>query len=70
VLGTSRADYDEQAVGLKVEVLTAAPVNPSRGDRAAVYDTTKVGLGNQGHLFGDALTPAQRSDVLAYLKTL
>lgn len=70
VLGTARADYDEQSVGLKVEVLTAAPANPARGDRAAVYDTTKAGLGNQGHQFGDALTPAQRSDVLAYLKTL
>lgn len=69
VRGTSRAEYDEVAVGLKVDVLAAAPVNPPRADRAAVYDTTKVGLGNQGHLFGDALTAAQRADLIAFLKT-
>ncbi len=69
VRGTSRADYDEVAVGLKVDVLTAAPVNPPREERAAVYDTTKVGLGNQGHVFGDGLTAAQRADLIAFLKT-
>jgi hypothetical protein len=69
VLGTSRAEYDELAVGLKVEVLSAAPVMPPRAERSWVYDTTKVGLGNQGHLFGDALTPSERQDVLAFLKT-
>ena len=67
--GTSRADYDEVNVGLKVEVFTAAPANPTRADRAAVYDTTKPGLGNGGHLFGDALTIEQRADVVAFLKT-
>ena len=69
VLGTSRAEYDELSVGLKVEVLTAAPTTPPRAERSWVYDTTKVGLGNQGHLFGDALTPSERLDVLAFLKT-
>ncbi len=67
--GTARADYDEVNVGLKVEVFAAAPANQSRADRAAVYDTTKVGLGNGGHLFGDALTPQQRADVVAFLET-
>jgi mono/diheme cytochrome c family protein len=69
VLGTRRSDYDELAVGLKVEVLSAAPTAPPRAERSAVYDTTKVGLGNQGHLFGDALTPLERQDLLAFLKT-
>ncbi|MCU0696101.1 MAG: hypothetical protein MUC96_06210 [Myxococcaceae bacterium] len=69
VRGTSRAEYDEAAVGLKVDVLTAAPVNPTSAERADVYDTTRPGLGNGGHLFGDSLTDAQRRDVLEFLKT-
>lgn len=69
VLGTTAADYDEAAVGLKVEVLAAAPQNPPRAEKAAVHDTTQVGLGNQGHLFGDALSAEERADVLAFLKT-
>jgi mono/diheme cytochrome c family protein len=70
LLGSGRAEYDEAAVGLKVEVLQAAPVNAPRAERAAVYDTTKPGLGNGGHLYGDALTPGERSDLLAFLQTL
>ncbi len=68
--GSSRADYDDVNVGLKVEVFTAAPANPSRADRAAVYDTTRPGLGNGGHVFGDALTSEQRADLVQFLKTL
>jgi len=69
VMGTRRDDYDPVGVGLNVEVLPAAPVNPPRAERSWVYDTTRPGLGNQGHLFGDALTPSERKDVLAFLKT-
>lgn len=69
ILGTSEDQYDEVNVGLKVEVLSAAPSNPTRAERAAVYDTTRVGLGNGGHTYGDSLTAAQRSDLIDFLKT-
>ncbi len=69
IIGTSRADYDEAKVGLKVEVFTAAPMNPPRASRAAVYDTSRPGLGNGGHTYGDVLTPAQRADLIEFLKT-
>ena len=35
-----------------------------------VYDTSKPGYSNTGHLFGDALTVDQRNAVLEYIKTL
>ncbi len=35
-----------------------------------VYDTTKQGHGNGGHLFGDVLTADERRAVLEYLKTI
>ena len=69
LLGTARASYDPVAVGLKVQTYESAPVNPPRAERAALYDTTRSGLGNGGHLFGDALTAAQRHDLLSFLKT-
>lgn len=69
VRGTGRADYDEVAVGLRVDELQAAPVSPPRADRSSTYDTTKAGLGNGGHLFGDALTATERADLLHFLKT-
>jgi mono/diheme cytochrome c family protein len=69
VRGTSRADYDEAAVGLKVDVLPSAPADPPRGERTTVYDTTVPGLGNQGHPFGDALSASERADLLHFLKT-
>ena len=34
------------------------------------FDTTLPGYSNQGHTFGDFLTPKQRSEVIEYLKTL
>ena len=38
--------------------------------KARVYDTALPGYGNDGHLFGDGLTDAERSAVIEYLKTL
>ncbi len=70
IRGTSAAEYDEVNVGLKVDVLTAAPTNPPAADRARVYDTTKAGLHNTGHTFGDSLSGDERADLIAFLKTL
>ncbi|MCA2978470.1 MAG: hypothetical protein INH41_31805 [Myxococcaceae bacterium] len=69
VRGTARDDYDAAAVGLKVDVLASPPVGAPPEERADVYDTSTPGLGNGGHLFGDALTAAERSDLLDFLKT-
>lgn len=69
LLGTARGMYDENAVGLSVEALTAVPTGVSRADRAKYFDTTKPGLGSGGHLFGDALSSEERSDLLAFLRT-
>lgn len=35
-----------------------------------VYDTTLLGYGNQGHIYGDRLSVGERSDLIEYLKTL
>lgn len=67
-LGTSQATFDSAAVGLKVEVLASAPVSPPRALKSAVYDTTRPGLSNAGHLYGDALSLQQRVELIAFLK--
>ena len=59
-----QAAYDLVAVGWPNTA--AAPDDAP----AWVYDTAQPGYANTGHLFGDRLTPADRTAVLEYLKTL
>lgn len=61
-------DYDPVAVGRRFTVLDAAPANPPRAARSHVYDTTKPGLSNQGHVFGDSLSAEERADLIEFLK--
>lgn len=61
-------DYDPVSVGRKFTVHAQAPVNPPRATRSNVYDTTRPGLSNAGHTFGDALSAADRADLLDFLK--
>ena len=35
-----------------------------------IYDTSRFGLGNGGHTFGDKLSEAERIELIEYLKTL
>lgn len=57
--------YDWGSLGWRVEVLDA------RDDgETSVYDTGRAGYGNTGHTFGDALSSADRTALLEYLKTL
>ncbi|MEM8835178.1 MAG: hypothetical protein AAGD00_05085 [Planctomycetota bacterium] len=56
-------DYDLHAMGWNYEVVKEA-------DHPHVYDTTLPGYGNQGHTFGDDLTPDERRALMEYLKTL
>ncbi len=58
------SDYDKRALGWNYQVREG-----KNGDRN-VYDTTAVGYTNVGHTFGDALSDAERADLLEYLKTL
>lgn len=62
-------DYDAVKVGRKFTVHASPPASPAREARSRVYDTTKPGLSNAGHTFGDALTPAERADLIEFLKT-
>ena len=64
------SDYNQAAVGWKFTVAVPHAQEPDEMKRTRIYDTTKFGYGNQGHTFGDALEPEERTAVLEYLKTL
>jgi cytochrome c2 len=63
--------YDQAALGWTHKALSRGKSAQSNdAARKSVYDTTLLGYGNGGHLFGDALSPDDRSAVIEYLKTL
>jgi hypothetical protein len=66
---TGEADYDKDRVGWKVSAPRGDATAPAI-ERRKVYDTTKPGRGNGGHLYGDELSDADRRAVIEYLKTL
>jgi len=67
----SSTDYDQAAVGWNFGVLDHGQDDePVATKRVFIYDTTKLGYGNAGHTFGDALSGDDRRAVLEYLKTL
>lgn len=52
-------------------LLQSPPERPKTFTRAGfLVDTSKPGLGNQGHAFGTALSAADKSDLIAYLNSL
>jgi hypothetical protein len=66
---THPEDYDQEKVGWK----TTIPMGPSPTtpiDARRIYDTSKPGRGNKGHTYGDILSPAERSDLIEFLKSL
>ncbi len=66
--GRDAEDYDQERVGLKFDEVDPGSVG---GDAARkVTDTTKEGMSNAGHTFGDALSDDDRRAVLEYLKQL
>jgi mono/diheme cytochrome c family protein len=68
---TEKEDYDPVKLGWKVQVLEGPPeANLSGFERRKIYDTSRPGRGNGGHLFGDDLTDEERWAVIEYLKTL
>jgi mono/diheme cytochrome c family protein len=68
---TSFDHYDTSKVGWKAEPVVNSP-DPKAPPREAksVYDTSRWGLSNRGHTFGDKLSDEQREDLIEYLKTL
>ncbi|MFN0124367.1 MAG: hypothetical protein ACKV2V_28030 [Blastocatellia bacterium] len=63
--------YDAKNMGLQYEGLPGpAADNLAPEARRRVIDTTKQGLGNQGHPFGFKLKEKEKRQVMEYLKTL
>lgn len=56
-------DYDYTKLGWNY-------TNPGSKTDKETYDVSIDGYGNQGHTFGDGLTPDQRTALIEYLKTL
>jgi cytochrome c5 len=68
---TGKESYDRAALGWKHTVLEAGKdAEPDEERRKDIYDTTLPGYGRGGHLYGDVLTPDERTAVIEYLKTL
>jgi hypothetical protein len=63
-------DFDQRKLGMKVTGTTGPSGSSPAIDRRKVYDTTRPGRGNGGHLFGDEFDEDQRMAVIEYLKTL
>ena len=66
--------YDTVHVGWKFTEVSAEEL-ASTARRSAfqakfIVDTSRFGMGNRGHTFGDRLTEEQRMDLIEYLKTL
>ena len=69
--GHGALDYDEARVGWRYTSEPSASASTIDGRRT--YDTTdstRAGLGNQGHAYGTSLADSEIDDLLAYLKTL
>ncbi len=67
-LGAEEADYDPARVGWRFTAAIGGDPDTLEGRR--VYDTSRPGLSNAGHSYGDVLSETERADLLAYLKTL
>jgi mono/diheme cytochrome c family protein len=66
---TSLDYYDKDALGWKAAV-PEEPIDPITAGSRSLFDSSRFGLGNQGHRFGDKLSDEERSQVIEYLKTL
>jgi len=68
---TDFANYDTANVGWKAELpgdgpAPSAPIEKVR----SLFNSSRFGLGNGGHTFGDTLADYERMDLIEYLKTL
>ena len=67
--GIEAADWDADRVGWRWDVPAAMPPVDTVEYRR-IYDTSRPGLSNTGHTYGDALSDGERNDLLVYLKSL
>jgi hypothetical protein len=71
---TDFTHYDALAVGWKYSEVTAeelaSTARRSPFQAKFIVDTSRFGMGNGGHTFGDSLTETERAAVIEYLKTL
>jgi hypothetical protein len=68
---TDEPAYDQRKVGWKITELATPPSEKLPAiERRKVYDTSKPGRSNAGHIFGDELAEEERWAVVEYLKTL
>ena len=64
-------DYDRETLGWAFDPVDHGKEGAMGWDeRNRIYDTTLPGYSNQGHDFGDELSPMERLALLEYLKTL
>ena len=61
--------YDRQRVGWMFKTVNA-PKDLTPEERRRFFDSSRFGLGNGGHTFGDRLSEGERGEVIEYLKTL
>lgn len=64
------AGYDQDRVGLEIELSTDVPLGMDAWTRRAYFDTQKFGKSAAGHLFPNVLTEIEKRAVLEYLKQL
>jgi hypothetical protein len=64
--------YDKSRVGWKYEMIDQSIRSEKRTEWEStfIFDSTRFGLSNKGHTFGDKLDNQDRSDLIEYLKTL
>ncbi|MGF1551037.1 MAG: c-type cytochrome [Paracoccaceae bacterium] len=63
--------YDREAVGWAYDALDHGQADePDAEARRLIYDTTRLGYGNQGHVYGAELGERGRAALIEYLKTL
>ena len=68
---TGFENYDAEAVGWKHEAPDDGATPSGAPDKArSLFDSSRFGLGNGGHTFGDSLSGDDRRDLIEYLKTL
>ena len=68
---TDFAHYDQENVGWKFDRPAEGEKTPSAsGADRSLFDSSRFGLGNGGHTFGDSLIDADRASLIEYLKSL
>ena len=68
---TDFAHYDTQGVGWKYEQPEDRSEAPMTFEKSrSLFDSSRFGLSNAGHTFGDRLSEVERTSLIEYLKTL